>query len=110
MGIIINLLLLQFIIVCIIDISGFIRELEDIAGKWLKIKNPHIPKPFSCSFCSTWWTGLIYLIISGSVTLYHIAALLMICCLTTITAELIYLIQDILIKILQIIRKIISLK
>ena len=102
----INLLLIQFIIVCIIDISGFIQELEGMAGKWLKIKKAHIPKPFSCSYCSTWWTGLIYLMVTGNVTLYYVAILLMICSLTTVTMEVIYLIQDILIKILQIIRKI----
>lgn len=44
--------------------------------------------------------------VTGNVTLYYVAILLMICSLTTVTMEVTYLIQDILIKILQIIRKI----
>lgn len=101
---IINLLLIQFIIVSIIDVSGFIQELEAFLSKWLKIR-AKIPKPFSCSYCSTWWVGLIYLIVTGNFTLYYIAALLFICSLTTVTSGLIYLIRDIFTKIITSINK-----
>ena len=141
--IIVNLLLIQFIVVSIIDISGFIGEIEGILAKWLNIRSAKrainqeqntqetsvpadtqkvqkvikaqntyvkfsIPKPFSCSYCSTWWIGLLYLILTGNLTLYYVAALLFICSLTTITQELIYLTQDILIKLTTTIRKIIN--
>lgn len=68
----INILMLTFICVYIIDLSGVIDELEDIIGKWLKCKIK-IPKPFSCSLCSSWWLGLLYIIIMGKFTILNIA-------------------------------------
>jgi len=76
-----NLILIAIIIVNLIDLSGFIYELETMLGKWLGIK-AHIPKPFSCSYCMTHWVGLIYLIASGNITLTNYAILLVICFLT----------------------------
>lgn len=107
MDIVIDLLLIQFIIVNIIDISGFIGEMETMIGRWLKAKSVHIPKPFSCSYCLCWWTGLIYLIISSHLSLLTAAVLLLIANLTTVTMEAVYLFRDILLKALQFISKII---
>ena len=64
--------MITFICVYIIDLSGVIDELEDIIGKWLKCKIK-IPKPFSCSLCSSWWLGLLYIIIMGKFTILNIA-------------------------------------
>ena len=44
-----NLFLIALICVIIIDVSGFIEELELILAKWLKVNKVRIPKPFSCS-------------------------------------------------------------
>ena len=107
MNIVFDLFLIQFIIVNLIDLSGFIQELETMLGKWLHIR-AKIPKPFSCSYCLTWWVGLIYLIATGNFTLPYIAILLTFSYLTECTRELIYLFNDIIIKILQIIHKLIS--
>lgn len=106
--IITNLFLIQFIIVNIIDISGFIQEMESMIARWLKVKSVHIPKPFSCSYCLTWWTGLIYLMVTGNLTLIYTAILLMICALSTTTADIIYLLKDIITKIIQTISRIIN--
>lgn len=67
-----NILMITFICVYIIDLSGIIDELENIIGKWLKCKIK-IPKPFSCSLCSSWWLGLLYIIIMGKFTILNIA-------------------------------------
>ena len=64
----INLLLMTCIIVFIIDLSGVIDEMEKGLAKWLKVKTVHIPKPFSCSLCMTWWSGLLYLILAQALT------------------------------------------
>ena len=45
-----DLFLIALICVVIIDISGFIGEIEDILAKWLKVKSVRITKVFSCSF------------------------------------------------------------
>lgn len=99
MQIIINLLLIQFIVTGIIDVSGFISELETMLGKWLHIK-AKIPKPFSCATCLTFWTGLIYLLITANLTLPLVAFTLFISLLSTVTSGLIFLIRDILLKII----------
>lgn len=66
----IKLLLISIVIVFVIDLSGFITHLEKILAKWLKTKTVIIPKPFSCSLCSTWWIGIIYLICVGELNIF----------------------------------------
>lgn len=59
---ILNLFLIAFICGFIIEYSGFISEMEDILTKLTKSKfKVHIPKPFSCALCCTFWIGLIYI-------------------------------------------------
>lgn len=57
---ILDLFLITIIICFIIDISGIIETIEWWLSKWLKV-NCKIPKPFSCSLCTTFWIGLIWI-------------------------------------------------
>lgn len=90
-----DLFLITIIIVYIIDLSGFIEELEKILSKWLNIK-AQIPKPISCSLCMTWWTGLIYLIIFHKFTLIWICCVALLSFLTPFFYNALLLIRDIL--------------
>lgn len=64
-----NLLIIGFVIVFVIDYSGFVGEIERYLGVLLRSRLPlKIPKPFSCSLCMTFWCGLIYLIIVNSLS------------------------------------------
>lgn len=70
-----ELFLLTTIICFIIDYSGFIQSIEYGISKLLKV-NPsrvRIPKPFSCSLCSTFWAGIIYLAITNNFTILYIS-------------------------------------
>lgn len=107
MNILTDLLLIQFITVNLIDLSGFIQEAEGILGKWLHIR-AHIPKPFSCSYCMTWWIGLTYLILTSNCTLPYVSILLGLCFLTTTTGDVMHLIKDFLTKIVDIFYKLIQ--
>ena len=70
MEIFVDLLILTCLCVFVIDYSGFIGEMEQMATRWFKSPLPlRIPKPFSCSLCSSFWTGLIYLAVTGNFTL-----------------------------------------
>lgn len=89
----IDLFLITLIIVFIIDISGFIDEMETILSKWLKGK-ARVPKPFSCSLCMTWWTGLIYLLIIGEFTLLWIATVALFALLSGVLATLLICIRE----------------
>lgn len=105
----INILLIAVICVCIIDISGFIDTLKSALSKLLtkgKLTNSNYSlKPIDCSLCMTWWLGLIYLIICNSVSLLNIAILLLIAVSTPIINDIIRLIQDLIIKLIQVIEK-----
>lgn len=93
MNTLITLALIQLSVVIITDISGVWDNIEQAVSKWLhcKIKLPHI---CICSFCQTWWIGLIWLIASGRVNMLMIAALLMLCTFTSVTSSLVRLITD----------------
>lgn len=92
----IEIIYIAIICVVIIDLSGFIQELERMLKKWLGIRKGEvrIPKPFSCSLCMCFWTGLIYLLCTGQFTLFMIAYVLLISILTPQIKDLIYLFKD----------------
>ena len=95
----IDILLITIIIVYIIDLSGIITSIEQSLSKWLK-GTVKIKKPFSCSFCLSWWLGLLYLIITNNLTLLLICYVAMLSFLTPIINDIIILIRDLLRKMI----------
>lgn len=90
-----SLLLLQFIIVCITDISGFPEEA--LYPLFKKITGSKVGKPlkiWTCSLCQTTWIGIIYLLIVGQFNLFTLAYTLLIAILTPITGFLIHFVID----------------
>ena len=62
--------------VFVLDISGFWNEASSAVKRVLTkgaMKQPFQLKPFSCSLCMTFWTGLVYLLIVGRFTLPMVA-------------------------------------
>ena len=90
---VIELLIITLLIVFIIDLSGFIDEVERVLSKWLKGK-VRIPKPISCSLCSSWWVNLIYLLCVGQFTLPYIAIVALFAFLTPVFGTLMMLIRE----------------
>lgn len=81
----INILLIAVIFVIGIDKLEF----DGVIANWLYKKTTgrtsedrRLPKPFSCSTCSTHWTGLIYLLITANLTIPNYTYLLAISFLT----------------------------
>ena len=101
----IDILFISIICVCIIDLSGFVQEMERMLKKWLKIQkgDVKIPKPFSCSLCMTFWSGLIYLLMTGQFTLLMVAYLLVVSVLTPEIQNVILTIKDLIDCILDLI-------
>ena len=102
--ILLKLLCIQLICVLIIDISGFIDSVKFGISKWLtKGKFPKADyriKPFDCSLCATWWTGLIYIICTGQFSIFLVAYLLFLAVMTPVAKDIIILIKDICIFII----------
>lgn len=102
-----NLILIALVSVLIIDISGFIESLKLLISKWLTKSNlqstQYRIKPFDCSFCMTFWVGLVYTIVTGSFNLVTLAAILLIAFMTEPIKQLLLLVKDLLIKIIDVI-------
>ena len=100
-----DILLIAVIIVVIIDISGFSDSLKSGLKRLLtkgRMSDPYYSlKPFDCSFCMTWWTGLIWLLVIHNVTLWMLAYLLLICVMTPVIKDVIILIRETMLKIIK---------
>ena len=109
--VVLNLILIGFIIVYCIDYSGFIEEMDGVITKLFKSKFPlHIPKPFSCGTCLTWWTGLVYLIVIGKFTIPYIAVVACISALTPEILSIIYFVKDFVNLLFDTLEKLIGIK
>lgn len=73
---ILDLFILSIIICFIIDLSGFKYTVIDLFSKITKIhiKDPSAVKlPFiSCSLCTIWWSGILYIIFNNAFTLHNL--------------------------------------
>lgn len=74
-----NILIINVFWICVLDELFFADELGVILTKIMRSKLPlKLPKPFSCSTCMTWWTGLVYLLIINQLTFVNILFLILI--------------------------------
>lgn len=98
-----ELVFISFLIVYIIDLSGFIDNLKEFLWNRLyRVKyNPNWRiKPFDCSLCTTWWVGLIYILFTG----FSFHRLLLIALLSFLTPQ----IKDLLLALQRVIQEIIN--
>lgn len=110
--VLINLTLIAAIVVFIVDISGAVDSLKS-GLKWIltkgKMKNSDYQlKPLDCSLCMTFWSDIIYLLITNNFTLPYLAFVCLLACFTGVIKTSILLVEDILIKITQLIYKLID--
>ena len=76
----IDLLLLAIIICFVVDISGAMRKFK---------------KPFSCSLCSIWWIGLIYLLVTRNFTIQGVAFVAFLSMMSSVITSLLLCIKEI---------------
>lgn len=110
--IIFKLFLIAFIVVYIVDISGAVDSLKT-GLKWIITKgkmtdNNYSLKPFDCSLCCTFWSGLIYLFVIGEFTLPYIAVVCLFSAFSEILKNTILLVEDLFVKLYRIIYKVID--
>lgn len=107
MNTILDILLIQVLICYLIDLSGFVQSLERGLGKILHYR-VEIPKPFSCSLCTGWWLGLIYLLVSGHFILNYIVTVALVSFFSKNISGFLRWIQEVLTKIEQVLYKLID--
>lgn len=110
--VIINLTLIAAIVVFIVDISGAVDSLKS-GLKWIltkgKMKNSDYQlKPLDCSMCLTFWSGIIYILITNNFTLPYLAFVCLLACFSGIIKNSILLVEDIITTIIKLIYKLIE--
>ena len=95
-----SLFLISLIVVIIVDLSGFIDSLKSglkrIVTKGRMSGSDYRLKPLDCSFCMTFWSGLVYLLITHSFSLWMLSYLLLLCVFTVFIKDVLIVIKDIL--------------
>ena len=97
-----NILLIAFIAVFIIDISGVVDHITAAIAGWLTkgaVKKPFQLKPFTCSLCMTFWTSIIYVICIGEWSAIITAYICLIAFLTPRIADLMRVVDALLAKL-----------
>ncbi len=92
------ILAIAFIVVNILDLSGFV---DDGIQPFFR-KHFHATlktKPWLCSYCMTHHIAFLYLLISGNLTIYYYCFVLLVCWLTPIISNIMIIIKEALIKI-----------
>lgn len=106
---ILNLFIISIIWVLILDLSGFARTIDKTLYKIFYRGRPYREdahfKPFDCSLCLTFWSGLLYLLITHTLSLLNIAILLTFAWSTTMEKDIFILIKDIVTKLLDLLYK-----
>ena len=98
MNVIIDLILIQVIVVILIDISGIVQSVEGLIARLLSLKKVSIYM-LECSFCMNHHTAVIYLLLTGELSLKNYCFVLILSFLTSVTKDLLWGVRDRLIKL-----------
>lgn len=99
---ILQLLLINLIMVMIFN-SGFVDSIDEAISK--RFKFHHLPKPFSCVLCMTFWTSILYIVLTNNFTLLGITLCLANATLTSVTTPLLKTIENYLLKIIELLNR-----
>lgn len=99
-----DLILIQIIVVIIIDISGVVEHIEGLIARMLSLKKVSIHL-IECSFCVSHWIGLLYLLVTGALSLKTYCFVLILSFFTSITKELLWTVRDLFIYLIKIINR-----
>lgn len=106
MNIFLNLLFINIFVVLVHE-AGFFETIDTMISA--RYKFHHLPYIFLCALCQTFWLSIIYIIITGQITLWTIALCLLNAHMTKITQPLYRLIENILLKVIELINKCLKL-
>lgn len=97
---VINLIVITFVIVYVIDISGFIQDgIEPMLARFFHVHQVRLKKPWNCSRCQTLWIGLLYILLTGHLTILSAGFVFMLSYATPIFNNLEIAMLDLMIKL-----------
>lgn len=98
MNVITDLILIQIIVVILIDISGIVQSIEGLIARMLSLKKAKVYM-LECSFCMNHHISVIYLLLTGALSLKTYCFVLILCFLTSVTKDLLWGMRDRLVKL-----------
>lgn len=73
---ILDLFLITVIVCFIVDLSGIVEYVKKAVFRFIAPKKEYDPeftlKPIDCSLCMSFWCGIIYLIITGNISILSV--------------------------------------
>ena len=74
MNIYVKIMLTAWLVVFVVDLSGFTQSWKAALGRWLHVDPSNLRcKPFDCSLCMTFWTTLAVTLIAGELSFVTVA-------------------------------------
>lgn len=91
----INIFLIAFVVVFIVDVSGAVGSLKAFINRRKGRPEDYdfSLKPLDCSLCMTWWTGLAYILFAGF-TLPRLAVVALAAAMVRPMGEMVFLTRD----------------
>lgn len=89
----VELMMIQIAVVCIVDVAQFPQTVLAFVGRLLRFPLRTL-RPFTCSLCLTFWACLAYVIVTHNLSVYTLAASLVLASFADIVAEVIYTAKD----------------
>lgn len=86
------------ILCCFVINSGAIDNLKRALWRWLKGSAPYREyslKPFDCELCLTWWSGLLYIIVTSNLSILSVLCVALVAWCTPVIVEMLQLLVDI---------------
>lgn len=105
-----DLLIITAVVVFIVDLSGFSDSLLTTANRIVRPYGRKFSslKPFTCSLCSAWWLGLLYLLVTHRFTIAGIGVVAACSLLTGVMANALMLAKDSLLALIDILQRLID--
>lgn len=105
-AIIYSLFLINLIVILAHESGFFISMDEWVSKKW---KFHHLPHIMMCGCCQAFWLSVLFIIVTGNITLFNLMLCFLNCHVTKITIPLVKTVESILLKIIELINRFIDL-
>ena len=89
--------MLTLVVVFVVDLSGFTDAWLGWLSRWLG-RTVRELKPFSCSLCMTWWTGIVYALVTGRFCIGIVAYVALMAFLSFPISEFLIFTRELLLK------------
>lgn len=108
---IVNMLIITAVVCFIVDLSGIVDTIKHFLWKkYINAGDYHnlALKPLDCSLCMTWWSCLLYIILSGHFTIPYIGLCAGLALISSNVSDLLRYVKDFFVWITNLLYKIIE--